>query len=103
MCWTFVESQSTQFQPGDRVIAISENNQALAENFVAQAIKAVRLPLDLASSDTICLVQPLSTVMNALTGWEISMDGQLQWLDWGQPGYSSADCCISGVRSISAA
>ena len=61
-----VESQSTQFQPGDWVIAIPENNQALAEYFLAQAAKVVRLPLDLAGSDTSCLVQPLSTVMNAV-------------------------------------
>jgi threonine dehydrogenase-like Zn-dependent dehydrogenase len=61
-----VESQSTRFQPGDWVIAIPENNQALAEYFVAQAAKAVRLPLDLANSDSSCLVQPLSTVMNAV-------------------------------------
>jgi len=61
-----VESQSTRFQPGDWVIAIPENNQALAEYFVAQAAKSVRLPLDLADSDSSCLVQPLSTVMNAV-------------------------------------
>ena len=61
-----VESQSTRFQPGDWVIAIPENNQALAKYFVAQATKAVRLPLDLANSDSSCLVQPLSTVMNAV-------------------------------------
>lgn len=61
-----VESQSTRFQPGDWVIAIPENNQALSEYFVAQAAKAVRLPLDLANSDSSCLVQPLSTVMNAV-------------------------------------
>ena len=61
-----VETQSTRFQPGDWVIAIPENNQALAEYFVAQAAKAVRLPLDLANSDSSCLVQPLSTVMNAV-------------------------------------
>ena len=61
-----VESQSMLFQPGDWVIAIPENNQALAEYFVAKAVKAVRLPLDLANSDTSCLVQPLSTVMNAV-------------------------------------
>lgn len=61
-----VESQSTQFQPGDWVIAIPQNNQALAEYFLAEAIKAVRLPLDLAYFDTSCLVQPISTVMNAV-------------------------------------
>lgn len=61
-----VESWSTQFKPGDWVIAIPENNQALAEYFVAQVVKAVRLPHDLASSATSCLIQPLSTVMNAV-------------------------------------
>jgi len=61
-----VESRSTQFKPGDWVIAIPENNQALAEYFIAQAVKAVRLPAELANSDTSCLIQPLSTVMNAV-------------------------------------
>jgi threonine dehydrogenase-like Zn-dependent dehydrogenase len=61
-----VESQSPQFMPGDWVIAIPENNQALAQFFIAQSAKAVRLPTDLANSDTSCLVQPLSTVMNAV-------------------------------------
>jgi len=54
------------FQPGDQVIAIPEGDQGLAEFFVAQAIKAARLPPDLARRDASCMIQPLSTVMNAV-------------------------------------
>lgn len=61
-----LESQSEQFQPGDWVIAIPENNQALAEHFIAEATKAVHLPSELANSTASSLVQPLSTVMNAV-------------------------------------
>lgn len=61
-----VESTSSQFNPGEWVIAIPEGNLALAEYFIAQADKSVLLPPDLASSPTSCLIQPLSTVMNAV-------------------------------------
>ncbi len=61
-----VESSSKQFQAGERVVAIPEGDQGLAEFFVAQASKATRLPLDVAGWDTCCLIQPLSTVINAL-------------------------------------
>lgn len=61
-----VESTSDLFQPGDRVVAIPEGDQGLAEFFVTQAAKAVRLPPDLVRYDTSCLIQPLSTVMNAV-------------------------------------
>jgi L-iditol 2-dehydrogenase len=61
-----VQSTSNLFQPGDHVIAIPEGDQGLAEFFVAQAAKATRLPPDLASRDTSCMIQPLSTVMNAV-------------------------------------
>ena len=43
-----VESTSDMFRPGDQVVAIPEGDQGLAEFFVAQAAKAVRLPPDLA-------------------------------------------------------
>jgi threonine dehydrogenase-like Zn-dependent dehydrogenase len=61
-----VESTSALFEPGDGVIAIPEGNQGMAEFFVAQTARAVKLPADLASSDTSPLIQPLSTVMNAV-------------------------------------
>ena len=38
------------FRPGDRVVAIPEGDQGLAEFFVAQAAKAVRLPPELADA-----------------------------------------------------
>lgn len=59
-------STSSLFQPGDRVIAIPEGDQGLAEFFVAQAAKAAKLPIDLDDKGTSCLIQPLSTVINAL-------------------------------------
>jgi len=61
-----VESTSSLFQPGDRVVSIPEGDQGLSEYFVAQAAKAVKLPPDLADHGTSCLIQPLSTVINAV-------------------------------------
>ena len=61
-----IQSTSSLFQPGDQVIAIPEGDQGLAEFFVAQAAKAVQLSPDLARCDTGCMIQPLSTVMNAV-------------------------------------
>ena len=61
-----VESNSSLFQPGDRVITIPEEDQGLAEYFVAKDAKAAKLPADLDDNGTSCLIQPLSTVINAL-------------------------------------
>jgi threonine dehydrogenase-like Zn-dependent dehydrogenase len=61
-----IESTSSLFKPGNAVIAIPEGNQALAEYFVAPANKSVLLSPDLGKSDTSCLIQPLSTVLNAV-------------------------------------
>lgn len=61
-----VESTSGQFAPGDRVIAIPEGNQALAEYFLARTTRSVFLPPELGSLDSSCLIQPLSTVLNAV-------------------------------------
>jgi len=61
-----VESTSNLFHPGDYVVAIPDGDQGLAEFFVAQAAKAVRLPDNLEARDTCCLIQPLSTIINAL-------------------------------------
>ena len=61
-----VESTSNLYQPGDRVVAIPESDQGLSEYFVAKAVKAVKLPPDLNDNGTSCLIQPLSTVINAV-------------------------------------
>jgi L-iditol 2-dehydrogenase len=61
-----VESGSDRFRKGDWVVAIPEGDQGLAEFFVSQAAKAVPLPPELADCDTCCLIQPLSTVINAV-------------------------------------
>jgi len=65
-CGQVVESASSRFQPGDWVVAIPEGDQGLAEFFIAQAAKAVRLPPELVGVETSCLIQPLSTVMKAV-------------------------------------
>lgn len=61
-----IESASSLFHPGDRVVAIPEGDQGLSEYFVAQAAKAVKLPSDLKDNGSSCLIQPLSTVINAV-------------------------------------
>ncbi len=61
-----VESTSKLFKPGDRVIAIPEGDQGLSEYFVAQDIKVTKLPDNLDDNGTVCLIQPLSTVINAV-------------------------------------
>lgn len=61
-----IESTSELFQPGDRVIAIPEGDQGLAEYFVARSVKAVKLPADLKGNGASCIIQPLSTVVNAV-------------------------------------
>jgi len=60
------ESTSSLYQPGDRVVAIPESDQGLSEYFVAQAAKAAKLPANLDDNGTSCLIQPLSTVINAV-------------------------------------
>ncbi len=61
-----VESTSEAFQPGDWVLAIPDADQGLAEFFVAEAAKAVKLPAEAACSGSSCLIQPLSTVLNGV-------------------------------------
>jgi len=61
-----VESQSEHFKPGDMVLAIPERDQGLAEYYLAQVGKAIHLPAGLAECDDCCLIQPLSTVLNAV-------------------------------------
>jgi L-iditol 2-dehydrogenase len=61
-----VESGSGPFEPGDWVVAMPDGDLGLAEYFVAQGVKAVKLPPELVGSDVPCLIQPLSTVINAV-------------------------------------
>ena len=61
-----VESTSSRFEPGEYVIAIPEGNQALAEYFVARPARSVLLSPELGRVGTSCLIQPLSTVLNAV-------------------------------------
>jgi L-iditol 2-dehydrogenase len=61
-----VESTSGLFQAGDHVVAIPEGDQGLSEFFVAQAAKAVKIPTERDDNGTSCLIQPLSTVINAV-------------------------------------
>lgn len=59
-----VESTSDKFATGDWVIALPEADRGLAQFFVAQAAKAVKLPPDVATAEENTLIQPLSTVVN---------------------------------------
>lgn len=65
-----VESTSDRFAAGDYVIALPEGDKGLAQFFVAQATKAVKLPADVATAEETVpsfdatLIQPLSTVLN---------------------------------------
>jgi L-iditol 2-dehydrogenase len=61
-----IDSTSDLFKPGDQVIAIPEGDKGLSEFFVAQAAKAAKLPSELENHPATCLIQPLSTVINAL-------------------------------------
>jgi L-iditol 2-dehydrogenase len=61
-----VESTSSLFQPGDMVIAVPDGDLGLAEYFTAQASKAAALLPDIEDIGTACIIQPLSTVMNAM-------------------------------------
>jgi threonine dehydrogenase-like Zn-dependent dehydrogenase len=60
------KSTSAAYKPGDRVVAIPEGDQGLAEFFLARASKAVRLPEGLSERGAGCLIQPLATVIHAL-------------------------------------
>jgi len=60
------ESASEMFRPGDRVLAIPDGDQGLAEYFVAQASKTISLNPDIGDLGAACIIQPLSTVMNAI-------------------------------------
>jgi threonine dehydrogenase-like Zn-dependent dehydrogenase len=61
-----IQSTSSIIPVGERVVAIPEGDQGLAEYFLARASKAVALPKELNDQGTTCLIQPLSTVINAV-------------------------------------
>jgi L-iditol 2-dehydrogenase len=61
-----VESASELFKPGDWVLAIPDGDQGLAEFFPAHASRAVILNPDLDDLGAACIIQPLSTVLNAM-------------------------------------
>jgi len=61
-----VESSSDLFKPGDAVIAIPEGDRGLSQFFTAQSAKAAKLSPDLENAPSACLIQPLSTVINAV-------------------------------------
>jgi L-iditol 2-dehydrogenase len=63
---TVMDSTSGSFKKGDWVVAIPENDQGLSDFFVGLAAKAVQLPSSTEGDGTACLIQPLSTVMNAI-------------------------------------
>jgi NADPH:quinone reductase-like Zn-dependent oxidoreductase len=60
------ECTSERFQVGDWVVAIPEKDQGLAEFYLAQDSKVVRLTDDLKERPDSCLIQPLSTVINSV-------------------------------------
>jgi threonine dehydrogenase-like Zn-dependent dehydrogenase len=59
-------SASNLFHPGDMVLAIPDGDQGLAEFFIAQASKTAALTPDIEDPGTACIIQPLSTALNAI-------------------------------------
>ncbi len=61
-----VESASADFHTGDVVLSIPDGNQGMAEYFLAQASRSVTLVPAVEDLGAACLIQPLSTVLNAV-------------------------------------
>lgn len=61
-----VESASGPFAPGDRVLSIPDGDQGLAEYFLAQVSRTTALSAEIADPGAACIIQPLSTVVNAM-------------------------------------
>ena len=61
-----VESTSKSFRPGETVLAIPEGDRGLAEFFPALASKTIALNRSMDDPGAACIIQPLSTVMNAV-------------------------------------
>ena len=61
-----VASTAKKFRQGDTVLAIPEGDQGLAEFFLAQTSKTAVLNDNTGDLGAACIIQPLSTVMNAM-------------------------------------
>jgi L-iditol 2-dehydrogenase len=61
-----VASSSDRFRQGDRVLSIPDGNQGLAEFFLAQVSRTILLRDELKADRAACIIQPLSTVLNAM-------------------------------------
>jgi L-iditol 2-dehydrogenase len=61
-----VESASEIYRPGDRVISIPDGDQGLAEYFVAQTSRTTLLNAGIEDLGAACIIQPFSTVLNAV-------------------------------------
>lgn len=61
-----VESSAADFHPGDRVLSIPEGDLGLAEYFLALASKTIPIASEFADPAAACIIQPLSTVINAM-------------------------------------
>ncbi|MBC7360490.1 MAG: zinc-binding dehydrogenase [Desulfacinum sp.] len=61
-----VESRSSRFVPGDRVVALPRDDRGLCRIFEAVEDEAVHIPEDLEDMELAVLAQPLSTVLFAL-------------------------------------
>lgn len=61
-----VESASEQFKQGDHVLSIPDGNQGLAEYFLAQTSRTIPLKPGITDPGAGCIIQPLSTIINAM-------------------------------------
>jgi L-iditol 2-dehydrogenase len=61
-----VESASDLFHPGDQVLSIPDENQGLAEYFPAHVSRTMLLKKEIKDPGAACIIQPLSTVVNAM-------------------------------------
>jgi L-iditol 2-dehydrogenase len=61
-----VASSSESLHPGDCVLSIPEADLGLAEYFIASASKTISLSSDIGDLSAACIIQPLSTVINAV-------------------------------------
>lgn len=59
-------SASDLFRRGDKVLAIPDGDRGLAEYFVAQTSKTIRLAPGINDPAAACIIQPLSTVLNGM-------------------------------------
>jgi L-iditol 2-dehydrogenase len=94
------ESSSELFQKGDRVLSIPDADQGLAEFFIAQVSRTVKLKPDIADPGAACMIQPLSTVMNAMDRM-----GDIRGKSFAVIGLGSIGlffCCLAAKRGAAA-